>query len=51
MGEGRHFDLLMVDAALKRLIGGFQYENNPGLCGPGFSSLRTCTASDDQELL
>ncbi|XP_027110454.1 uncharacterized protein [Coffea arabica] len=35
-----------VPNALKRLIGGFQYENNPGLCGAGFSSLRACTASD-----
>lgn len=35
-----------VPPALKRLVGGFQYENNPGLCGVGFSSLRACTALD-----
>ncbi|KAK2971738.1 hypothetical protein RJ640_022877 [Escallonia rubra] len=32
--------------ALKRLVGGFQYENNLGLCGLGFSSLKACGASD-----
>ncbi|KAL0294773.1 UNVERIFIED_CONTAM: LRR receptor kinase SERK2 [Sesamum radiatum] len=31
--------------ALKRLVDGFQYENNPGLCGSGFSSLRSCSDS------
>lgn len=31
--------------ALKRLNGGFQYDNNPDLCGVGFSNLKTCTAS------
>ncbi|KAF8393600.1 hypothetical protein HHK36_021844 [Tetracentron sinense] len=36
--------LLMVDEALKRLKGGFQYGNNSGLCGVGFSSLGVCTA-------
>ncbi|GAB4858730.1 hypothetical protein Ancab_010204 [Ancistrocladus abbreviatus] len=34
-----------VPAALKRLNEGFQYANNPGLCGAGFLALRTCTAS------
>lgn len=32
---------------MKRLIGGFQYENNPGLCGSGFSSLKECSSSSD----
>ncbi|KAL3521443.1 hypothetical protein ACH5RR_019592 [Cinchona calisaya] len=35
-----------VPFALKRLTGGFQYENNPDLCGAGFSSLRACKALD-----
>ncbi|XP_059629480.1 LRR receptor kinase SERK2 [Cornus florida] len=35
-----------VPPALKRLVGGFQYENNPGLCGVGFLALRNCSASD-----
>ncbi|CAK9186528.1 unnamed protein product [Ilex paraguariensis] len=35
-----------VPPAFKRLNEGFQYENNPGLCGVGFSSLKICTASD-----
>lgn len=35
----------MVEA-LKRLVEGFQYENNPGLCGSGFSSLRSCSDLD-----
>lgn len=35
----------MVEA-LKRLVDGFRYENNPGLCGSGFSSLRMCGDSD-----
>ncbi|KAF8413037.1 hypothetical protein HHK36_001011 [Tetracentron sinense] len=34
-----------VPPALKRLKGGFQYGNNSGLCGVGFSSLEVCTAS------
>ncbi|KAL0400871.1 UNVERIFIED_CONTAM: LRR receptor kinase SERK2 [Sesamum latifolium] len=34
-----------VPLALKRLVDGFQYENNPGLCGSGFSSLRSCSDS------
>ncbi|CAK9161055.1 unnamed protein product [Ilex paraguariensis] len=35
-----------VPLALKRLVGGFIYQNNPGLCGTGFSALRACSASD-----
>ncbi|PIN07144.1 hypothetical protein CDL12_20294 [Handroanthus impetiginosus] len=35
-----------VPLALKRLVDGFRYANNPGLCGDGFSSLRSCTVSD-----
>ncbi|XP_073125826.1 uncharacterized protein [Henckelia pumila] len=31
-----------VPLALKRLVDGFRYENNAGLCGTGFSSLRSC---------
>lgn len=31
---------------LKRLNGGFQYKNNPHLCGVGFPDLHACTASD-----
>ncbi|XP_057980922.1 BRASSINOSTEROID INSENSITIVE 1-associated receptor kinase 1 [Malania oleifera] len=36
-----------VPSALKRLVDGFQYRNNPGLCGGGFSSLEVCPASDN----
>ncbi|RXI01127.1 hypothetical protein DVH24_001361 [Malus domestica] len=32
--------------ALKRLKEGFQCENNPKLCGVGFSKLRACTSFD-----
>ncbi|XP_024023083.1 probable LRR receptor-like serine/threonine-protein kinase At4g36180 [Morus notabilis] len=35
-----------VPQALKRLNGGFQYKNNPHLCGVGFSDLHVCSASD-----
>lgn len=35
-----------VPSALKRLEDGFLYEYNLGLCGAGFSSLKTCSASD-----
>ncbi|KAK6936342.1 Leucine-rich repeat-containing N-terminal, plant-type [Dillenia turbinata] len=35
-----------VPPALKRLNEGFRYENNLGLCGAGFVSLRTCNALD-----
>ncbi|KAA8522285.1 hypothetical protein F0562_012958 [Nyssa sinensis] len=40
----------VVPSALKRLNGDFQYENNSGLCGSGFSSLRACTAWDDGDI-
>ncbi|XP_022890282.1 LRR receptor-like serine/threonine-protein kinase GSO2 [Olea europaea var. sylvestris] len=36
-----------VPLALKRLVDGFHYENNPGLCGDGFPSLRSCNALDN----
>ncbi|XP_042968384.1 LRR receptor-like serine/threonine-protein kinase RGI5 [Carya illinoinensis] len=36
----------IVPSALKRLHGGFQYKNNPGLCGIGFSNLSICKATD-----
>ncbi|KAI8031666.1 Protein STRUBBELIG-RECEPTOR FAMILY 8 [Camellia lanceoleosa] len=35
-----------VPPALKRLVEGFQYENNTRLCGVGFSALRACSALD-----
>lgn len=31
-----------INAALKKLKGGFQYINNPALCGNGFAYLDTC---------
>ncbi|GLU00472.1 hypothetical protein SLE2022_178390 [Rubroshorea leprosula] len=34
-----------VPQALKRPNAGFQYENNPALCGTGFSNLKECTDS------
>ncbi|EEF50375.1 leucine rich repeat receptor kinase, putative [Ricinus communis] len=34
-----------LPAALRRLDNGFQYDNNPDLCGIGFPNLETCTAS------
>ncbi|KAJ6764497.1 PROTEIN NSP-INTERACTING KINASE 2-LIKE [Salix koriyanagi] len=34
-----------VPLALKRLDDGFSYENNLGLCGAGFMSLKACNAS------
>ncbi|XP_043694909.1 LRR receptor-like serine/threonine-protein kinase GSO2 [Telopea speciosissima] len=37
-----------VPPALKKLNDGFQYGNNSGLCGVAFPSLRTCTATDQQ---
>lgn len=39
-----------VPPALKRLDDGFVYEQNTGLCGVGFSSLKACTASDHVNL-
>lgn len=38
----------MIIEALKRLNGGFQYTNNPSLCGVGFSSLKVCNNFDQQ---
>ncbi|XP_011034207.1 PREDICTED: LRR receptor-like serine/threonine-protein kinase GSO1 [Populus euphratica] len=35
-----------IPPALKRLTTGFQYGNNPDLCGVGFSNLETCATSD-----
>ncbi|XVF52697.1 hypothetical protein PTKIN_Ptkin05aG0039400 [Pterospermum kingtungense] len=35
-----------VPSGLKRLNGGFLAENNPGLCGTGFATLRACTSFD-----
>ncbi|XWS45923.1 hypothetical protein CRYUN_Cryun14cG0021000 [Craigia yunnanensis] len=35
-----------VPPVLKRLNSGFQYENNLGLCGVGFSNLKDCAASN-----
>ncbi|KAJ6688644.1 LRR RECEPTOR-LIKE SERINE/THREONINE-PROTEIN KINASE-RELATED [Salix koriyanagi] len=35
-----------VPLALKRLNDGFLYENNLGLCGAGFMSLKACNASE-----
>ncbi|OMO97377.1 hypothetical protein CCACVL1_04587 [Corchorus capsularis] len=37
----------LVPSGLNRLNGGFQGENNPGLCGTGFPTLRTCSAFDN----
>ncbi|KAK4793227.1 hypothetical protein SAY86_023662 [Trapa natans] len=36
-----------VPSALERLNGGFQYRNNPGLCGSGFPDLEACPADYD----
>ncbi|RLM55980.1 putative leucine-rich repeat receptor-like protein kinase [Panicum miliaceum] len=36
-----------VPAGLRRLNGGFQYTNNKGLCGVGFSLLELCPSSED----
>ncbi|XP_057510965.1 probable leucine-rich repeat receptor-like protein kinase At5g63930 [Actinidia eriantha] len=41
----------VVPPSLKRLNGGFHCENNPGLCGVGFPSLRVCTAWDDANVI
>ncbi|OWM64934.1 hypothetical protein CDL15_Pgr028652 [Punica granatum] len=35
-----------VPPALRRLNSGFQYQNNPGLCGFGFPNLEACHAAD-----
>ncbi|GLU05648.1 hypothetical protein SLE2022_227370 [Rubroshorea leprosula] len=36
----------IVPSVLQRLKGGFQWENNRGLCGTGFPGLRACTSFD-----
>lgn len=35
---------------MKRLNNGFQYSNNHGLCGDGFTDLKACTGSNDPNL-
>ncbi|XP_031274685.1 probable LRR receptor-like serine/threonine-protein kinase At1g34110 [Pistacia vera] len=40
----------IVPPGLKRLNGRFQCQNNPGLCGVGFVSLRVCTAFDNMNI-
>ncbi|XP_002509606.2 LRR receptor kinase SERK2 [Ricinus communis] len=40
----------MVPSALQKLNGGFQFENNKGLCGAGFPELRACTAFDNMNI-
>jgi hypothetical protein len=47
LGKRQQFDLVftVVYAALKRLNEGFLYENNLGLCGVGFLTLKACNAS------
>ncbi|KAJ8447343.1 hypothetical protein Cgig2_013120 [Carnegiea gigantea] len=37
-----------VPIALQKMTDGFQYDNNPGLCGAGFASLKLCTDSDNR---
>ncbi|KAK8584394.1 hypothetical protein V6N12_068638 [Hibiscus sabdariffa] len=39
-----------VPEGLKRLNGEFHGENNPGLCGTGFSTLRRCTRFDNMNI-
>lgn len=39
--------MINYDEALRRLKEDFHFENNPGLCGSGFTSLRACTAWDN----
>ncbi|XVE65000.1 hypothetical protein DITRI_Ditri07aG0146600 [Diplodiscus trichospermus] len=39
-----------VPSGFKRLNGGFQGENNPGLCGTGFPALRRCTPFDSMNI-
>ncbi|KAL7182870.1 hypothetical protein ACSBR1_041529 [Camellia fascicularis] len=41
----------LVPPAFKRLNQGFQCENNPSLCGIGFSSLRACSPWDNQNII
>ncbi|KAE8732280.1 putative transferase CAF17 [Hibiscus syriacus] len=39
-----------VPQGLKRLNGEFHGENNPGLCGTGFPTLRSCTRFDNMNI-
>lgn len=39
-----------MNEAFRRLNEGFQFGNNPGLCGVGFSALRACTAFDNRKV-
>lgn len=38
-----------VPSALQRLNEGFQFANNPGLCGAGFQALKACPNSDPSD--
>ncbi|KAL2320116.1 hypothetical protein Fmac_029085 [Flemingia macrophylla] len=38
-----------VPTALKALKGGFEYMNNPGLCGTGFANLNSCIAVSNSD--
>lgn len=40
-----------VPSGLKRLNGRLHSENNPGLCGIGFASLRNCSSWDNQNTI
>ncbi|KAL6556299.1 hypothetical protein OROGR_005587 [Orobanche gracilis] len=40
----------VVPLGLQRIRNDFQFGNNPGLCGTGFSTLRACTAIDNLNL-
>ncbi|CAN8286331.1 unnamed protein product [Cochlearia groenlandica] len=39
-----------VPSALKRLNNGFQYSNNHGLCGDGFTDLKPCTGFNEPNI-
>ncbi|XP_073134518.1 LRR receptor kinase SERK2 [Henckelia pumila] len=39
-----------VPHSLKRLNEGFHFDNNPGLCGSGFTSLRACSSWDNTNI-
>ncbi|XP_073047833.1 LRR receptor kinase SERK2-like [Primulina eburnea] len=39
-----------VPLSLRRLNEGFHFDNNPGLCGAGFSSLRACSSWDNTNI-
>ncbi|KAF7152377.1 hypothetical protein RHSIM_Rhsim01G0230400 [Rhododendron simsii] len=41
----------VVPPALKGLNGGFNWSNNPGLCGVGFPSLKVCTGWDQATII